>query len=139
MTLKFEPVIPTDKQIKELYTLLKHRAYSISHTSRISLKDHYIFVKENPYLAWYLIYLGTENIGSTYLQSDNSIGIDLVDPNSSDLNEIIFFIKKNHQPLKPIKSIRRGDFFMNVAPDNLKLLEILQEIGKIEIQRTFSL
>ena len=135
--LKFEKVIPTSSQVNNLFVLLKKRTHSISHNVLPTESEHTKFVSENPYLAWYLIHKDNKLIGSAYLQSDNSIGLNFYEPNTQIISEAIAFIKKYHKPLSPIKSVRREDFFVNVASDDLVLISILQNLGKTEIQRTF--
>ena len=137
MILDFEKIIPTSKQVSDLYKLLLDRKTSISHKDIPSLKEHNMFVLSNPYIAWYLIYKKKKLIGSLYVQSDNSIGLNINQSEKKDISEIISFIKVNHKPLPSIKSVRRGEFFINVAPDNFEMIKVLNELGKNEIQRSF--
>ena len=137
MTIIFEKIIPTKNQLEKLYLLLSDRKYSISHNKLPSSKEHSEFVLENPYIEWYLLYKDSNLLGSVYLQSDNSIGINLNHTNKHDVIEIIKYIKDNHRPLQPIKSLRRGEFFVNIASDDLTLIQILNELDKNEIQRSF--
>ncbi|MBO6971849.1 MAG: hypothetical protein JJ840_07765 [Prochlorococcus marinus CUG1431] len=139
MILNFEKIIPTSKQVSELYELLLDRKNSISHKDTPSLIEHNNFVLSNPYIAWYLIYKKEKLIGSLYLHSDNSIGLNSNKSKKEDVTEIIAFVKANHKPLPPIKSVRRGEFFINVSSNNGVLLKILKKIGKNEIQRSFIL
>ena len=80
MTVIFEKIIPTKDQLDKLYLLLKNRRYSISHKNLPSVKEHNEFVSKNPYIEWYILYKNKNLIGSVYLQSDNSIGINLNNP-----------------------------------------------------------
>lgn len=135
--IEFVKVVPNENQFKELYLLLSHRKNSISHDNLPSFEEHSKFVLENPYIEWYLLYRNKEILGSVYIQSDNSIGINLNLLNKENLIEIIKFIKDNHQPLPPIKSLRRGEFFINIPSSDLILVEILKKLNKSEIQRSF--
>ena len=137
MTVIFEKIIPTKDQLDKLYLLLKNRKHSISHNNLPSIKEHNKFVSKNPYIEWYILYKNKNLIGSVYLQSDNSIGINLNNPKKSDFIEIINYIKTNHDPLPPIKTLRRGEFFVNVSADNLTLIKFLKTLNKNEIQRSF--
>ena len=137
MSLKFEKIIPTQNQNDELFFLLNNRKYSISHTSTPSKKEHSDFVSEHPYLVWYLIYKNKNLIGSVYLQTDNSIGIDLIEHYENEIFSAIKYIKNNHKPLPSIKSIRRNEFFINVASENTDLIKILKNLDMHEIQRSF--
>jgi hypothetical protein len=137
MKIVFEKIIPTVEQIEKLYLLLKSRKYSVSHNRLPSIKEHKKFVLKNPYLEWYILSRNENLLGSVYLQSDNSISINLNQPNKNDLLEIIKQIKANHHPLPSIKSFRRGEFFLNVASNNLTLIEILKKLNIKEIQRSF--
>ena len=135
--LNFENVIPTQKQIDDLYLLLSERKYFISHNILPTKKEHQEFVSNNPYLAWYLIRRRTDLIGSVYVQDDNSIGININNLVKEDIINIISYIKSEHKPLSAVKSQRRGEFFINVSSNNEQLLGILNEIGAREIQRSF--
>jgi len=137
MSIKFERIIPTQNQIDELFFLLNNRKYSISHTSMPSKKEHSDFVSEHPYLVWYLIYKNKNLIGSVYLQTDNSIGIDLIEYYENEILLVFKYIKNNHKPLPSIKSVRGDEFFMNVSSENTNLIKILKNLDKYEIQRSF--
>ena len=63
--------------------------------------------------------------------------MDLKEPAKSDVIEAISFIKDNHQPHFPNKSVRRGEFYINISPNNLNMIKILNELNKIEFQRSF--
>ena len=120
-----------------MYELLLDRKNSISHTDIPSLDEHNKFVLSYPYVAWYLIYKSEKLVGSLYVHSDNSIGLNVNQSTKEDVSEIISFIKANHKPLPSVKSVRRRDFFMNVSSDNGDLIKCLQQLGKEEIQRSF--
>ena len=137
MTLDFEKIIPKSNQVSDLYELLLERKNSISHTDIPSLNEHNKFVLSHPYEAWYLIYKSEKLVGSLYVHSDNSIGLNINQSTKEDVSEIISFIKANHKPLPSVKSVRRGEFFMNVSYDNGDLIKSLQQLGKEEIQRSF--
>tara|TARA_Y100001935_G_C17184866_1_gene447037 strand:- start:321 stop:740 length:420 start_codon:yes stop_codon:yes gene_type:complete len=137
MLINFERIKPTQNQIDELFFLLKNREHHISHKSVPSKKDHSDFVSENPYRVWYLIYKNRSLVGSVYLHTDNSIGIDLIKYNKKLILLVIEHIKDNHKPLPSIRSLRRGDFFINVASGNKQLIEILKKLNKNEIQCSF--
>ena len=77
MTLDFKKIIPTSNQVSDLYELLLDRKNSISHTDIPSLNEHNKFVLSHPYLAWYLIYKSEKVVGSLYVHSDNSIGLNV--------------------------------------------------------------
>ena len=78
-------------------------------------------------------------IGSVYVQSDNSIGINLIDYYEQDVLDVINYIKDKHKPLSPIPSVRSNAFFINVASKNTKLIQILKELEHREIQRSYLL
>ncbi|MDA9802503.1 hypothetical protein N9C26_00805 [Gammaproteobacteria bacterium] len=137
MSLTFEKIIPTQNQIDELFFLLNNRKYSISHTSMPSKNEHSEFVSAHPYRVWYLTYRNKNLIGSVYLQTDNSIGIDFIEYRENDILSAIKYIKNNHKPLSSIKSVRRGEFFINVSSKNESFIKILKKLNKNEIQRSF--
>lgn len=135
--LKFEKIIPTHSQNDELFSLLSTRKYSISHTRIPTKNEHSEFVSANPYRVWYLVYKNQSLIGSVYLHFDNSVGIDFIKYNESEVFLAIKYIKNNYKPLPPIKSVRRHNFFINVSPENENLVKILKKLHKSEIQRSF--
>lgn len=137
MSIKFEKIIPTQIQNDQLYFLINNRKHSISHISKPTKKEHSEFVSAHPYRVWYLLYKNQSLIGSVYLHIDNSVGIDLIEYHKTEIFLIIKFIKDNHKPLPSKKSVRRGDFFINVAPENQDFIKTLKELDKFEIQRSF--
>lgn len=137
MSLKFQKIIPTKKQIDTLFLLLKDRKHPISHKTLPSKIDHHNFVNSNPYMIWYILEKNSIAIGSLYIHKDNSIGVNLTKVIQEDIVEIINFIKKNHVPLPPIPSLRRADFFVNIAPDNKEMIKIFRKLDLLEIQRSY--
>jgi len=135
--MKFEKIIPSDNQIKKLYLLLQKKKYPISHGQLPSRKIHHEFVLNNPYEQWYLISKVNKLCGAVYIQSDNSVGINLINPNKDDVLMVINFVKKTHVPLPGAKSFKRKDFFVNISSSDIRMLEILNELGIKEIQRSF--
>ena len=111
----FEKIIPTKSQLEKLYFLLKNKKYLISHNKIPSPEEHNKFVLENPYIDWYLLQKNNNLLGSIYFHKDNSIGLNLSHPKKDDILEIINTVKKNHYPLPSIKSVRRGEFFINIS------------------------
>jgi len=139
MTIIFEKIIPNKSQQEKLYLLLKNKEYSISHNKIPSPEEHKKFVLENPYIEWYLLYKDNNLLGSIYFHTDNSIGLNLSQPNKDDVLEIITLVKKNHYPLPPIKSLRRGEFFINIPSNDLNMIQILKQLNKKEIQHSFTI
>lgn len=137
MKIIFEKIIPTKNQINDLFFLLKNKNFNISHVEIPSKKEHSLFVENNPYIMWYLLYQNNNLLGSVYLQDDNSVGINLLYCNTINVSEVINFIKKNHKPKPPIKSVRRENFFINISSKNTTMIKIMQKLNKIEIQHSF--
>lgn len=135
----FEKIIPNENQLEKLYFLLKNKKYSISHNKIPSLEEHKKFVLDNPYIEWYLLYKDRNLLGSIYFHTDNSIGLNLSHPKKDDILEIINTFKKNHYPLSSIKSVRRGEFFINISPDDINMIQILKQLNKKEIQCSFTI
>jgi hypothetical protein len=135
----FEKIIPTKSQLEKLYFLLKNKKYSISHNKIPSSEEHNKFVLDNPYIEWYLLYKDRNLLGSIYFHTDNSIGLNLSHPKKDDILEIINTVKKNHYPLSSIKSVRRGEFFINISPDDINMIQILKKLNKKEIQYSFKI
>jgi hypothetical protein len=80
-----------------------------------------------------------ENIGTLYVQYDNSIGINLIPDFSFILSSVLKKLMKTVKPLAPIPSIRSSSFTINVPySDKLTASEIEKEWGT-PIQQTFKL
>ena len=138
MSLKFEKIIPNQNQINSLYELLEGRDFNISHKNMPTFKEHEHFVKNHPYIEWFIIKKKNSKIGTLYIQKDNSIGLNLYEKFvKQDLKNCIEFINNNFSPLNPIKSIRRDTFYVNVSSNNKKLIKAFNELGKNELQVSF--
>ncbi len=135
--LKFKKVDYSDCEI--LYELLKKRKHNISHKNLPSYEKHRIFIKNNPYFKWYIVYLFGEAIGSFYLKLDNSIGININYPTESIIKEVFNFILKNFSPQKEVKSLIPSYFFINIANSNKDLIKIIDSLDLIKIQVTYKL
>ena len=98
MNYKLEAIHGTEEQIQILYDLLSTREYSISHVHLPSFDDHILFVKNHPYLAWFLIRLENQYLGTLYVKIDNSIGLNVENPNIILVKECIDFIYQNFSP-----------------------------------------
>jgi len=139
MTFKFESIHGTEDQIQILYDLLKTREYSISHVNLPSFDDHALFVKNHSYLAWFLIRLENQYLGTLYIKNDNSIGLNVENPNIKLVKECIDFIYLNFSPRPPIPSEIPSYFYLNVSSKNQKLIEIFKELQIPQLQISFKL
>ena len=138
--LEFREVTFKNCDIDMLYELLKNRGdHSISHKKMPSLKDHRDFVKNHPYRKWYIVLKNGSAYGTFYILKDNCVGLFLRKWYSSEVKIVLDWIKKNHQPLSAIPSVRRDTFFINVSPQNSALINILNELKSNKIQLTFAL
>lgn len=125
------------EMIELLYSFLKARKNPISHQSMPSFDEHKTFVQTHPYRAWYLVKREAQFIGTTYILSNNTIGVHLDDEFVNELPSLLELIKKKHRPLKAIKSVRAGFFSMNVSPNNTSMIKILTDSGAKHIQNTY--
>ena len=136
----FKKVNPKDKfHIKLLFEILNKRLYSISHDKVITFEKHIIFVKNNPYRNWFLIYQDKKVIGSIYSTFENYLGINLVIHKKELYKEIINKIISKIKPLKPKSSIRNKSFSINVPSGNFILEEALIELQASNVQKTYIL
>jgi len=137
-----EEITPTRKQEVILYHLLLHRKGAISHKNIPTLEEHINFVKNHPYRGWWLIYDlvdRTKLLGSVYVNSDNSVGLQLYFEYIG-FTALFFTTKlKNYiEPKPPQPSKIYGDYFYNVAPNNYELTNWLSESKYIKSQCSFS-
>jgi len=139
MKYQFELIIGNIAQIKTLYDLLLNRRHSISHFKMPSFKEHQRFVLNNPYMAWYFIKSESKYIGTFYLKSDNSIGLNLIYANEKLVTECLNFIKTNFTPQTAEPSVIADYFYVNVSTSNKELLKILKTLNLRSIQTSFKL
>jgi hypothetical protein len=138
--LKFDSVRPDDNQIRVLYNLLEARKYNISHREIPSYDEHTLFVKAEPYRAWYIILYREKPIGSVYLTEDNSVGLNIEEEQIEQvLSGVINFVLERHKPNPGLKSLRCDRFSVNVSPSNKKLISAMEKSGAEVIQICFAL
>lgn len=131
LPLRFEKV--TIDQSNILFNLLKNRKYNISHKELPSKSEHYEFIKNNPYLHWFIIY-HEKPIGTFYIQKDNSIGLNINIFEKHYISQTLSFILKEFKPSPNKRSLIPEYFYLNTAPDNDELLEIYKMLGLKQIQ-----
>lgn len=140
MDIFLEKVVATSEQVKQLYSQLKGRIHNISHNKLPSFDEHAKFVEDNPYREWFIIKREDIDIGSLYVQFDNSIGLYCIeDISPSQLQELLKLLIDNIKPLDPIPSVRSGDLFLNIASSDVEMQRKLTSIGYVEIQRSYAL
>ncbi len=128
--IELEEIAPTEEQVQILYRLLGSRKHGISHASQPSYADHAAFVQDHPYRAWLLVRDAETCIGSVYVHTDNTIGINLEDDRVADcLDPVLDSVLKSYRPLPAIKSVRNGSFSVHVAPGNHALIAALEKRG----------
>ncbi len=136
----FEKVIPTTEQIDELFQLLNGRTHQISHKHDVSYDRHKEFVSTNPYRDWFLLRMGGELIGSVYITTENTVGVNINSPvDDRIVSTIVEFVKSNFEPLEAIPSVRSAAFAINVPPTNKHLIDSLTSLGSELAQLTFYL
>lgn len=127
-----------EEDVVILYNLLKAREHNISHENMPTLEEHRSFVLSAPYLHWVLV-SDEQPIGSFYLQVDNSIGINILEPTAEIVKEIMRFIFRNYTPKESVKSKVPPYFFINVANSNIAMKKVLSELDQIPIQVSYRL
>lgn len=130
----FERILSTDEQIKILYELLETRNYVISHRSLPSFEKHQGFVKNHPYLHWFLLRDEFTYFGSFYLKRDNSIGLNLTEYSKEILEACVNFISDNFTPQESKPSMIPNYFYLNISYTNKEALSALQELGLNPLQ-----
>jgi L-amino acid N-acyltransferase YncA len=134
---KFKKVSSDDSSL--LYNLLKKRKFKISHQNLPSLKLHLSFIKSNPYRFWYLIYYKNLPIGTFYIQNDNSIGLNIIDPSNKLIKKSILYIKQHFKPKPPIASKVPPYFYFNASFEDLKLIRLFKFNDLIPLQISFKM
>tara|TARA_B110000971_G_C19962188_1_gene478492 strand:- start:440 stop:1297 length:858 start_codon:yes stop_codon:yes gene_type:complete len=134
--LDIKRVANTD--VDALFRLLNKRKYSISHAKAPSYESHKSFVESNPYMHWYLISLD-HPVGTFYIQSDNSIGMNFCNPATDTVKEVLGFIKRNFEPQKAVSSKIPPYFYINVSEKNMDIKNILDGLKLNPIQVSYKL
>lgn len=136
--MHFEIVIPTLAQIETLYAQLKNRSHNISHKILPSFDEHTEFVHNYPYREWIIMKDNGRAIGNVYIHFDNSIGLHFESSKYFDrVDEVLRFVNTSCLPLPAQPSMRIGEFFFRVSPDNRLLQERLSILGFREVERTY--
>ena len=128
-----------ENDIDILFQLLIKRKYSISHNDLPNMSDHIKFVQSNNYLHWAIIYENKIPIGTFYIQNNNSIGLNLLNPKIKVVFETLKYINFNFKPLEEIKSQIPSYFYINVAYENEDLKKILIDLESVPIQTSFKI
>ena len=139
MKYQFELVDGNDKQIEILYELLLNRVHSISHADIPDYKSHQWFVKNYPYLCWFLVKSKEDYLGSFYIKNDNSIGLNLKITNSEIVSSCLEFINKKYRPHAAQASMVSEYFYMNVATSNKELIAVMESLNIPQLQISFKL
>lgn len=137
--LKIEEVIGTPPQITFLYELLESRDHSISHQSMPTFEQHRNFVLSKPYQNWYLVFNGDQAVGSFYIQTDNSVGLNLNCAKKEWVNTILAFLSNNSYPNSEISSKIPPYFYINVPYKDKALAKILEKMGHVPIQTSYKI
>ena len=128
-----------DQDTKVLLNLLKNRDYSISHLNLPSKNDHLLFVKSKPYRYWAIVLEDNLPVGTVYIKSNNSIGLNLIQQKKQLVYKILRHIKNSFNPLKEVKSKVPPYFYVNISYANNKLGKILCELDASPIQVSYKI
>ena len=98
--------------------------------------EHNEFVANHPYLHWLMIAHNKKNIGSVYIQNNNSIGLNIkknyTEPHF--ISQIIEHISKNFTPMEAVNSQIPDYFYLNTSLSNQRLIEVYKALGIKGIQ-----
>ena len=128
-----------DQDAKVLLKLLENRDYSISHLNLPSKNDHLLFIKSKPYRYWAIVIEDNLPVGTVYIQSNNSIGLNLLQQKKQLVHKILRHIKTSFNPLKEVKSKAPPYFYVNISYANNKLGKILCELDASPIQVSYKI
>jgi L-amino acid N-acyltransferase YncA len=128
-----------DQDTKVLLNLLENRDYSISHLNLPSKNDHLLFVKSKPYRYWAIVLEDNLPVGTVYIKSNNSIGLNLIQQKKQLVYKILQHIKNSFNPLKEVKSKVPPYFYVNISYANNKLGKILCELDALPIQVSYKI
>ena len=137
MNYQFEQINGDEEQIRGLYWLLQKRVHTISHEILPDYEFHADFVKNHPYLHWFIVKDNDEVCGSFYIKRDNSIGLNLLAVDTKVVLACINYIKENFRPEAAQASLIPEYFYINVAFSNKELIEVLKVLDKMPLQTSF--
>ncbi|MDB9959464.1 GNAT family N-acetyltransferase [Gammaproteobacteria bacterium] len=135
--ISFKKVDVNDSKI--LFDLLKKRVHLISHNLIPTYANHKKFVESDPYQHWHLIYQDDEPIGYFYIQSDNSIGLNLISFNLRNVKQTLKYIKNNFKHASEVASKIPPYFYINAAYSNTDLIKVLTKLECAPIQTSYKL
>jgi RimJ/RimL family protein N-acetyltransferase len=117
-----------------LYDLLKEREphVNISHREMPTWEKHEAFVQSCPYLAWYLLRIGRDYVGSIYLTDADEIGVFLFHAHRGN-----GYAEKAIGEL--IRLHPRPRYLANVNPENARSIALFQKLGFSLLQQTYEL
>ena len=137
--IEFEKVEGTDNHCRILFELLKERKYNISHNKLPDFQDHKRFVYNHPYISWFIVKRNSEFLGSFYIKSDNSIGLNLIVHSQEIVEKIIDYIKNNFKPSKAFPSLVPSYFYLNISSQNFELKAILEKMKINTLQVSYKI
>ena len=136
--IRFRRITGCQQDIETLYELLQARESGISHVSMPTRGNHRKFVLNHPYRFWYLIERAGVALGSLYFHFDNSVGISMPRQTSALKRVTLEKALAMHQPLRGVKSVRSGGFFVNTSPQDRTLQRARKDLGWVKLQTTYA-
>lgn len=129
----------SEEHLLFLFDLLSQRKYGISHQALPSFEAHKRFVQNHPYRIWLLLQHKDAFVGSIYLHTDNSIGINILAKHYCLIEQAITMVQFRYKPLPAIKSVRNAAFHVHVPSADKQLEAALQEMNANKLQTTYLL
>lgn len=121
-----------------LYDLLKARRHSISHRQTPDFETHAAFVRNPPYLHWFLV-IGDRPIGGVYVQHDNAVGVNVDPPTVETIGAVIAFIRDRFRPRPGQASKIAPDFFVNVPASHREMQAVMTQLDCAPLQIAYRL
>lgn len=115
-----------------LYKLLAERSpqQAISHKKMPTFGEHARFVKSLPYKGWYLIVVGAEFVGATYITHSNELGIFLFNKHRG-----LGYAK---EAIEEMMTRYEGPFLANINPNNGISRAFFEKLGFKLLQVTYA-
>ena len=101
--------------------------------------EHKKFVESNPYRYWYIVRYSSNLVGSFYLKWDNSIGLNLIKPEKFIVKTILDYVVDSFEPMPRIPSITPDFFHVNIADQNINLIDVMEDLGTKRLLLSFKL
>lgn len=137
--INFEEFSNSRTQQEFLHRLINEKKFNISNKGQVSYEQHINFLNNHPYKKWYLIKEGEEYIGTFYIQYDNSVAINCLQPSYAAVCTVVSHLVESESISPPSPSSIPPYFYLNVPYGDEMQTKISIDLGLLPIQKSFKI